>query len=248
MADPEGTVARACRSGGRPARVDNRSIPLAAHVTVLPMLVTKPIQEAQTLVDLDQRVILRDLSWKEFELLLAVRGDRAGVRMTYLEGDLELMTPSQSHEGIKTAIGRIVEAYAMELDLILEGFGSWTLKNAPKERGLEPDECYILGSAPKERPDLAIEVIWTAGGLDKLEVYRGLDVPEVWLWRAGEIEVHALRDEQYSRAERSLLLPDLDLGLVARCILEAESQTDAVRTFLASLRATMSEADGASKP
>lgn len=202
------------------------------------MLATESVPKSRLSVDFDQRVILHDVSWKEFELLLAIRGDRAGVRMTYLEGDLELTSPSMSHEGIKTTIGRIVEAYAMELGLVLEGFGSWTLKNAPRERGLEPDECYILGSAAKERPDLAIEVIWTSGGLDKLEVYRGLGVPEVWLWRAGEIEVHLLHGERYEPAGRSLLLPELDLGLVARCIREAESQTEAVKTFLASLRST----------
>jgi hypothetical protein len=25
------------------------------------------------------------------------------------------------------------------------------------------DECYILGDAAKDRPDLAIEVVWTSG-------------------------------------------------------------------------------------
>jgi hypothetical protein len=32
---------------------------------------------------------------------------------------------------------------------------------------------------PPQVPDIAIEVVWTSGGIDKLEVYRGLDVPEV---------------------------------------------------------------------
>jgi Uma2 family endonuclease len=197
------------------------------------MLATERARPTLSPADFDQRIVLHDVSWKEFELLLAVRGDRAGVRMTYLEGELELMSPSQSHEGIKTAIARILEAWAMDQGLTLEGYGSWTLKNAPKERGLEPDECYILGSDPKERPDLAIEVIWTSGGIDKLEVYRGLGVEEVWLWRKGEIEVHVLRGERYHRVEGSLLLPELDLDFMARCIAEADSQTAAVRAFLA---------------
>jgi Uma2 family endonuclease len=197
------------------------------------MLATERARPTLSPADFDQRIVLHDVSWKEFELLLAVRGDRAGVRMTYLEGELELMSPSQSHEGIKTAIARILEAWAMDQGLTLEGYGSWTLKNAPKERGLEPDECYILGSASKKRPDLAIEVIWTSGGIDKLEVYRGLGVGEVWLWRDGVIEVHLLAGERYEQAEGSALLPDLDLPRMARCIAEAESQTAAVRTFLA---------------
>jgi Uma2 family endonuclease len=200
------------------------------------MLATGVLLDRRQAADADQRVILHDVSWKEFELLLAIRGNEAGVRMTYLNGELELMTPSRSHEGIKTTIGRILEAYALRYDLALEGFGSWTLKDAPQGRALEPDECYILGEAAKDRPDLAIEVVWTAGGIDKLEVCRGLGVQEVWLWRKGEIELHLLGGDSYTRSDRSRLLPELDLPLVARCILEARSQTEAVKTFLASLR------------
>ena len=49
----------------------------------------------------DQRVVLRGVSWSEYETLLAIRGDEAGVRMAYLEGTLELMTPSRDHETLK---------------------------------------------------------------------------------------------------------------------------------------------------
>src|SRR4051794_11112137 len=93
-------------------------------------------------LDTDQHVILRGMTWKDFEVLLAIRGDRAGVRMYYLEGEIELMSPTRSHEAIKKMIGRLLEAYADEEGLELNGFGSWTLRNAPRERGAEPDECY----------------------------------------------------------------------------------------------------------
>ena len=32
-------------------------------------------------------------------------------------------------------------------------------------------------------PDIAIEVVVTSGLVDKMAVYAGLGVPEVWLWR-----------------------------------------------------------------
>lgn len=187
-------------------------------------------------VDPDQRVMLRDVRWKDFEILLAIRGDQAGVRMTYLKGDLELMSPSRSHEGIKTTLARMLEAFALERGLPLEGYGSWTLRNAPRERGVEPDECYVLGEPDKDRPDLAIEVIWTHGGIDKLEVYRGLGIGEVWLWKDAAVTVHLLRGSQYAQADRSTLLPDFDLVLAARCLGEARSQTEAVRSFLDAVR------------
>jgi Uma2 family endonuclease len=63
-------------------------------------------------LDPDQRVILGDIDWWQFEAFLAIRGDRAGVRVTYLEGELEIMSPSRTHEMLKTMIARLLEAYA----------------------------------------------------------------------------------------------------------------------------------------
>ena len=182
----------------------------------------------------DQRVILHGVTWSQYETLLEIRGDQAGVRMTYLEGELELMSPSRDHEWTKKLLGRLLEAYAEERELELEGYGSMTMRSAPKERGVEPDECYALGD-PKEHPDIAIEVIWTSGGLDKLEVYRGLGVQEVWLWKDGRLGVHALRGEQYETIARSELIPDLDLELLVSFVGE-QSQTQAVKSFRIALR------------
>jgi Uma2 family endonuclease len=100
---------------------------------------------------------------------------------------------------------------------------------------VEPDECYSVGSGLPARPDLAIEVIWTSGGLDKLEVYRGLEVGEVWMWRDGVIEVYRLAGDSYERRERSALFPDLDLAEVARHI-DVENQTEAIRRYRDTIR------------
>ena len=85
----------------------------------------------------------------------------------------------------------------------LYGIRSWTIREKLEERGLEPDECYSLGTElPAERPDLAIEVVWTSGGIDKLDIYRKLGVPEVWIWHREKITVHALRGESYIELPR----------------------------------------------
>jgi Uma2 family endonuclease len=184
----------------------------------------------------DQRVRLNDVSWADFEQILQIRGNQAGVRVTYLNGVLELMTPSVDHEGIKKTIARLLEAYADERGLPFNGFGSWTLKNARRARALEPDECYSLSIGRPATPDLAIEVVWTSGGIDRLEVYRGLGVREVWFWREGAIEVCVLGGDHYQTRARSTLLPDLDLTELARHI-DPENQTDAVRRYRQALRA-----------
>lgn len=184
----------------------------------------------------DQRVFLREVPWPTFEAILAARGDAPVPRLAYLHGVLELMTPSDGHEYAKTNVGRLVEAYADETGIDLWGYGSWTLKNPARERGAEPDECYCLG-APHTRdvPDLAIEVAWTRGGLDKLEIYRGLGVAEVWRWEKGKIAVFVLRGEAYEGVERSVAFPGLDLDLVAR-LATHENPSQAVRELRAHVR------------
>ncbi|AUX29803.1 MULTISPECIES: Uma2 family endonuclease [Sorangium] len=184
----------------------------------------------------DQHFILYGMTWKDYEILLAVRGDRAGVRMYYLNGAIELMRPSRGHGGVKTTIARLLEAYCDERGIELSGYGAWTLRNAPKERGAEPDECYIVGATNKEVPDLAIEVVWTHGGLDKLEIYRGLGVPEVWVWDREEgLRVFALSGERYEPRARSAFLPELDPAWLAG-FLEQPTQSQAVRALRAALR------------
>jgi Uma2 family endonuclease len=187
--------------------------------------------------DMDQRVILYGMTWKDYEILLAVRGDRAGVRMAYLNGAIELMSPSINHEGVKKTIARLVEAYGEGLGVELNGYGSWTLKNAFMERGLEPDECYVIGQAHKEAPELAIEVIWTSGGLNKLEIYKALGVGEVWIWERGKgISVHLLRGDHHEQAPGSVFFPGLDLSLIERFAVEP-NQTRAVIEFRKAVRA-----------
>jgi Uma2 family endonuclease len=196
-----------------------------------------PVPPGEIVGSADQRVVMHGVQWTHFEAILALRGDTAGPRVTYLQGELELMSPSRSHEGIKKLVARMIELYAIEKGIPLSGYGSWTLKNAPTERAVEPDECYIIGDARlKDAPDLAIEVIWTSGGLDRLEVYRGLGVREVWLWRDGAIRMYQLRGEHYDELARSLALPGLDLSLLAR-LASYEDQHQALLEFRANLRA-----------
>ena len=168
------------------------------------MQATKPIPASEIIGTADERVVMHGVPWTHFEAILALIGDTSVPRLSYLQGALELMTPSRNHESIKTLLARMIEYYAMEAGISLSGYGSWTLRSAPRERAIEPDECYILGDPRlKDNPDLAIEVVWTSGGLDKLEVYRGLGVDEVWVWRNETIQVYRLEGEDYMQMSRS---------------------------------------------
>lgn len=192
------------------------------------MPATTPIPPGEIVGTADQRVFLHGVPWSHFEAILALRGDAPVPRMAYHAGVLELMTPSRNHESIKKTLARLIELYALRTGARLAGYGGWTLRSAPKAVAIEPDECYILGDPRlKEVPDLAIEVVWTSGGLEKLELYRGLGVAEVWQWRDGAIAIFSLQDDRYVREQRSRWFPDLDMALVAR-LAGHEDQHEAV--------------------
>jgi len=67
-------------------------------------------------------------------------------------------------------------------------------------------------------------------------VYRKLAVKEVWIWKAGKIEVFSLRDLTYVRLEHSELLPGIDLEQLLRFV-DVRPMTRAVTEYRAALRA-----------
>jgi Uma2 family endonuclease len=113
-----------------------------------------------------------------------------------------------------------LEAYLEEMRIRFWGLGSTTFRSAEKTGGAEADKSYNLGTE-KEFPDLAIEVIVTSGGVDKLEVYRRLGVTEVWFFRDDAFVVYCLRGEAYEQVSASELLPDLELGILAEYAYDA---------------------------
>ena len=192
-----------------------------------------PIKAGEYIPTADQRIVVHGVSWAHYEAHLAMRGERSVPRIAYLRGTLELMSPSRDHERITSWIGRLIEVFAEEHDIELAPYRSWTLKH-PEQAGAEPAECYVFGAdEAKDRPDL-IEVVWTSGGLDKLEIYRALGIAEVWFWIDDRIEVHALRADHYERVDRSRWLPGLDLALL--CSFLDRPFADAKREFRAALR------------
>lgn len=186
----------------------------------------------------DQIVQLAQADWSDYERLLEIRGESASPRLTFIDGVLELMTPSWNHDWDKTTLARLLETWAIEVGVAMDGAGSWTIKSKLAKRGAEPDECYLLEPIAKEpsRPDIAIEVVRTSGGLNKLEVYRALEVPEVWFWQHGRLQFYGLEGDQYQQRERSRLLPQLDPALIETCM-GAPTQTEAIRQLRQSLGA-----------
>lgn len=183
----------------------------------------------------DERFVVYDVPW---HLYVSLRDSlderRSRLRLTYLEGELELMSSSPEHEEQKGLIGRLLEAWCVDRGIEIFVQGSTTYREERAERGLEPDESYSIGER-KDVPDLAIEVAHSRWRVDKLEVYRGLGVREVWVLESDVLRVHRLHEGAYAVESRSVLFPDMDLALLVQHATPGTSLTAALRAFRAAV-------------
>lgn len=143
---------------------------------------SRPLASAST--PDEQRILLHGVSWKDYVILRDVL-DGPSPRMTYVEGALELMSPSPSHGRWKSNIARMLELYAFHAGIDLRAYGSTTLKRGPDARAAEPDECYLIGKSLDEYPQMVLEVVHTTPLLDKRTVYAAMGVAELWVYERG---------------------------------------------------------------
>lgn len=180
----------------------------------------------------DQRIVNHGRTWQQFKLIQKGFAESSGVRLFYYNNTIEILMPGREHEFFKTLIGLLIETFFVEKGIEFEPTGSMT-QEIEGEVSAEADESYCIGES-KPIPDLAIEVVFTSGGPNKLARYRALGVSEVWFWEDGLFSLYHLRNDDYDRIDRSQLegLKDLDIDLLMRCVLMAQtSKVEAVRTF-----------------
>lgn len=177
--------------------------------------------------DPEEKFISSGVNWQMYEALLVKLEDNFHYRVTYLDGILEIVSPSIRHESIKKRLAILLERYLYKRRIHFKPMGSSTIKKELLKVGAEPDECYCIGEA-KNIPDLAIEVTVTSGSIDKLEIYRRLGVAEVWFWESSKLKLYHNREEEpskflqtngYEQIDTSGLLPELNIPLLEECIL-----------------------------
>jgi Uma2 family endonuclease len=173
----------------------------------------------QRLPELDEHIVLYDVSWRAYTRILEAMGNRR-LRHTYADGELEIMTLSPEREWTKKIIARFIENLSIELKVRITSAGSTTLKRELKLRALEPDESYYVANYAAIRglkrinlnrhppPDLVVEIDVTNKSKDRLEPYAKLGVPE--LWQHDDKGVRFLKrisETGYRPVKRSLAFP-----------------------------------------
>ena len=196
-----------------------------------------------------QRVILKNISWQEFEAILEELGHRAA-RLAYDDGTLEIMTPLPEHEDNKEIIGDLVKALLEELDIEFRSLGSTTFKNKRVAQAVEPDQCFYIQNEAAIRgkkridltvappPDLGIEVDITSR--THPSIYEALRVPELWRFDRGKLQINILRNGNYVESEYSLNFPGMPLVEVIPRYLE-QSKTAGRNATLKAFRTWVRE-------
>ncbi|NEP58738.1 MAG: Uma2 family endonuclease [Symploca sp. SIO2G7] len=179
----------------------------------------------------DQRIVHYG-TWEQFKLIEKGFNSSPGVRLFYYDGIIEILMPGREHEVFASIIGYLVTTFLVEKGIFFQPTGAMTQEKSGVASA-QADESFCIGSV-KPIPDLSIKVVFTSGGISKLERYKALGVSEVWFWEDGLLQLYHLRDGGYESIKRSQLpgLSTLDLDVLKRCILMAETDSgEAIRTF-----------------
>ncbi|MDY6785459.1 MAG: Uma2 family endonuclease, partial [Cyanobacteriota bacterium] len=174
--------------------------------------------------------VLYDISWQQFENLLANLGESRGTRVAYDSGTLEIMTPLPEYEYYKETLGIAIQDIAEVLAQEYESLGSTTWKRKLKQAGVEADNCFYFQNEPKIRgkldidlerdppPDLALEIDVTSKSLARFPIYAPLGVPEIWCYDSGKLKIYQLNGQEYIEVETSSIFPTLPVGELPQLI------------------------------
>ncbi|MBE9229440.1 Uma2 family endonuclease [Phormidium sp. LEGE 05292] len=175
----------------------------------------------QIVVSPGQQLLLKNVSWQQYQEILASLGESRNSRIAYSQGMLEIMVPLPEHEDDKVIIGDLVKAILEEIDIEFRSLGSTTFENEQMLAAVEPDDCFYIQNEAAIRgkkrlnlkvdppPDLAIEIDITSK--TKLAIYQNLKVPELWRYNGQKLEINILQSGKYVQSNQSLIFPNLPI-------------------------------------
>ena len=178
----------------------------------------------------DASVTFHDVSWDEYEELLEQVGEAPGLRISYDDGSLCVMTISSEHEKYASFISSLVTVIRLRLRIDILGFGSATMRKRKRKKGNEPDACFYVQTASlignriqldfetDPPPDIAVEIDVHHDSRSKFPIYAALGVPELWRYDGQAMTIYHLSEEgdgqQYVAGDTSAALPMLTAQLL----------------------------------
>lgn len=198
----------------------------------------------QIIVQPGQQLLLKNISWQQFETILEELGESRAARLSYSNGLLEIMVPLPEHEKAKEIIGELVRILLDELQINFEPLGSTTFENEQMIQAVEPDTCFyiqnyeaVIGKTRIDLtvdppPDLAIEIDITSR--TQFENYQRLGVPELWRCTRRGLQINLLQEGNYVESNVSPNFPGIPIiELINRTVEQNLSvgRSQAIREF-----------------
>ncbi len=193
----------------------------------------------------DTIVIFHNVTWEEYEELLAQVGEAGGLRISFNDGTLKVMTLSDEHEKYAVFFNRLVSALSLRLHINILFFGSATMRKREKSKGNEPDASFYVQTAAKignrihrdlavdPPPDVVVEVDIHHDSRDNYPVYAALGVPEIWRYYGQEMTIYHLQEADYVSAETSRALPMLGSRVLTEYLkrMQQDGEFNAILAF-----------------
>jgi len=183
----------------------------------------------------EQRVVLHNVSWETYVRILSQQINSSAPRLTFDNGELEIMTLSPEHERYSLRIRDLVALLADEMDLSIEDLGSTTFHREDYERGFEPDSCFYIGNLDRVRdkdrldmhvdppPDLVVEVDVTSPSIPKLPIFAEFGVREVWRFRNERLTVLLLTGGRYRDVAESEVFTGLRADALSQLLAQSKA-------------------------
>lgn len=182
-------------------------------------------------------VTFQDVSWDEYEDLLEQVGEAPGLRISYDNGSLQVMTISSEHEKYASFISSLTTVLKLRLRTDILSFGSATMRKRRRKKGNEPDACFYVQTAPlignriqldfeiDPPPDIAVEIDIHHDSRSKFPIYAALGVPEIWRYDGHAMTMyHLVQDateieaSSYIEQDTSTALPMLTTQVMTEII------------------------------
>ena len=138
--------------------------------------------------------------------------------ISYLDGVLELMVTEERHKNINRTIEGLIISYFDHKEIGYIPVGSATYKAKKEKKGKEADSAYKFREE-REFPDFAVEVNFTSGGIESLEIYKTLKTQEVWMWNStNELSFYYLQNSEYIKIKSSYFLEKVTPEIIKKYI------------------------------
>jgi Uma2 family endonuclease len=189
--------------------------------------------------------IFHNVLWDEYEALLEQVGEARGLRISFNDGTLKIMSLSLEHETYAEFIKALVTQIRFRLRINIRSSGSATMRKKKKSKGNEPDAGFYVQTAPvvgnrldldfavDPPPDVVVEVDIHHDSTDNYPIYAALGVPEIWRYDGWEATIFHLKGSDDVEAEASLALPMITSAILTEYLtrMRQEGEFEAIIAF-----------------